>query len=133
MSYVLPGLVLFAVGFILLFGLLASQSALAKSKQLSALGHVLGGGAGAGKKGLAILALVLLGLGTCASLAGVASKDRAACTNYCTKLGYKRALLRDSTERDAKDPKRAAFRACACEDGPDPDPHEIVATKVPTE
>ncbi len=131
MSYVLPGALLAMLGFALFFGLLAAQGALAKSRQFAALGDVLSGRAGAGRRRLAIVAFLCMGFGACGAFVGVSVGDRKACETFCTGRGYQRATLRPSTARNPKNPGQAAFRACACEGGPDPDPLEVVATQIP--
>ncbi|NUP06861.1 MAG: hypothetical protein HOW73_12485 [Polyangiaceae bacterium] len=128
--YLAPGLLVAAAGFCLLFGLLASEGALGKSRQLAATGDLASGRAGRTKKRLFFVAIAALGLGTCGTFAGVAANDskRAkACEKTCAERGYAKGHIRGSEKKDANARGRSAFVACACEGGPAPDPLELRA------
>lgn len=130
----IPGLAMFALGFVLVFAVLVKLGAMAKSRQIAALGDALSGRAGGGARFASLLGLALLGVGACTTFAGVAARDRAECEAFCTKRGYAKGVFRDSTARSPKNPERAAFRACACEGGPPgAPPLEVVATQVPAD
>jgi len=116
MQVLLPGLAIAAVGFAILFGLLASVAALAKSKQLSAFGTLASGRAGAGRRALFFIALAAMGIGTCGVFGGVARSDgeRAkACQRVCVERGYAEGRIGSSAHPD---PKRPAA-ACLCSGG----------------
>lgn len=114
-EYLLPGLVVAGFGFLVLFGLLASASALAKSKQLSAIGDIAAGRAGGGKRALLFLAFGMMFFGTCGVFGGVARSDgeRAkACVQACTVRGYPGGRIgRPSEPADPKHPRPA----CLCD------------------
>jgi hypothetical protein len=126
--YVWPGALLFCCGFVALFGLLASEGALATRRQFGALANVAAGRAGTTKRvvlGCGALAIVC---GACGSFTGVAARDgeRARrCEQTCTERGYTDATIRGSTEMENEG--RHAFVACACTGGPAPDPLELDA------
>lgn len=129
-AYLAPGLVLAALGFCLFFALLASQGAMAKSKQLAAMGELASGRAGKTKKLLFTCALIALGVGACATFGGVAANDskrRKACEATCRDRGYEKGAIRGSEKSDPKARGRSLFVACACERGPAPDPLELKA------
>lgn len=128
--YLVPGLVLAAAGFALLFWLLASQQALAKSKQLKALGELTSGRAGQTKRRLSLAALAAMAFGACGTFAGVGANDSArtkACVRSCADRGYETGKIRGSEKQDPAARGRHAFVACACERGPAPDPLELRA------
>ena len=90
-QYLLPGLAIAAFGFIVLFGLLASVRALAKSKQLSALATMASGQAGGRKRALFVLAIGAMGIGSCGVFGGIAKSDAertTACQRTCVDRGY---------------------------------------------
>lgn len=126
--YALPGLLLFIVGFFMLFGLLVSEGALAKHKQRSALGKIASGRAGTTKRlvfGCGVLAIIC---GACGSFTGVGLRDQERarrCEQTCTERGYADAKIRGSTEMESSG--QHAFVACACTGGPAPDPLELDA------
>jgi hypothetical protein len=127
--YLLPGLSLAALGFALLFGLLASQGALAKHRQFAATADLASGRAGTTKRLLFGLSILGLGCGLCGTFAGVGRSDdlrRQRCVETCTQRGYTKGEIRGSTEMSEK-AGRHAFVACACSGGPDPDPLELEA------
>jgi hypothetical protein len=113
----LIGVVLAGGGFVLLFGLLAKQGALSKSKQFAALSAMASGQAGAATRRWFFLAIAAMGLGTCSIFVGVGAKDaarRRACETTCKTRGYERGVIRGSTEESRG---KHAFVACACEGG----------------
>jgi hypothetical protein len=115
-QYILPGLALAAIGFAVLFGLLASVSALAKSKQLSAFGALASGKAGSGKRSLFFFGIAAMALGMCGTFAGVAKSDgeRAkACQRTCVERGYGDGRIGPSANPDPKRPGPA----CTCSGG----------------
>ena len=115
-QYLAPGLALAALGFIVLFGLLASVSALAKSKQLGALGTIASGQAGGAKRGLFIFAVIAMVAGSCGVFGGVAASDgeRAkACSQLCTSSGYAEGRIGAASKPDPKHPSPA----CICSGG----------------
>lgn len=130
----LPGGLMAAVGFVLLFGLLASQGALDKSKQLGALSDVASGKAGGASKVLLLVALLLMALGACGVFAGVAASDQGrarACAEMCKQRGYTKGTIGGSREMDPKKPGRHAFVACTCAGGANPAPLETRADELP--
>ena len=121
MVYVLPGVVLAGVGFVILFSLVASVGALEKSRQLAALGHLASGRAGSGKRALTFVAIALLFFGSCAAFGGVAASDarRArACLGACAAKGHPSGKIGPSEARHPQKPNAAAFVACKCSGGP---------------
>jgi hypothetical protein len=129
----LPGLLIAAVGFVTLFVLLGASGALAKSKQLAALRELASGRAGRGARLAFFFAVGAMGVGSCLTFAAVAAGDakRAqACAATCRERGYQRGVIRGSTAKDANNPKRHAFVACACEGGSAPDPLELEADTI---
>lgn len=133
MSFVLPGVALAAIGFVILFGLLASEDALSKSRQFAALGRLGSGRAGGGKRLAFFLALAAMGFGACGAFAGVAASDNArarACERTCKERGYARGSIRGSTAVDPQKPQRHAFVACACEGGTSSEPLELRADEL---
>jgi hypothetical protein len=124
----LPGFLVFAAGFLLLFALLARHGALARSKQIGALRDLAAGRRGARGRTLLLLAIGALVAGTCGTFAGVTAGDAARarrCRAACEARGYRAGAIRGSTERDPANPRRHRFVACACEGGPAPDPLEL--------
>lgn len=124
------GFGLAAIGFIILFVLLASQGAMAKSRQFAAMGDLAAGRAGSGKRALFFLALLAMFFGTCGVFGGVTAGDaqrRKACETTCKDKGYKSGKIRGSAEKSGG---KHAFVACACEGGPDPDPLELKADSL---
>ena len=131
--YLLPGVLIAGAGFVVLFALLSSVGALAKSKQLSAIGELASGRAGRAKRVMFFLALAAMGLGACGAFAGVSVSDserRHACERNCKERGYAKGTVGGSSARDAARPSRHAFVACACEGGPAPDPLEFPADQL---
>ena len=125
LELLLPGVGLFAVGFLTIFVLLALQGAMAKSRQFAAVGDLAAGRAGGGKRVAFFLGLAAIGIGALVTFAGVGAGDAArkkACEERCKDRGYERGKIRGSTEKDGG---RHKFVACACEGGPDPDPLEL--------
>ncbi|HVH41897.1 MAG TPA: hypothetical protein VM925_06120 [Labilithrix sp.] len=115
-QYLVPGLAIAAVGFAVLFGLLASVSALAKSKQLSALRAIASGREGSGKRALFFFAVAAMTIGSCGVFGGVAKSDgeRAnACQRMCVARGYAAGRIGRSATPDPKHPKPA----CTCTGG----------------
>ncbi len=115
----LPGLALFAAGFVVLFGLLAAVGALAKSKQLPALRGLASGAHGAGKRRLFFVACGLLAVGACGSFAGVARHDarRArACVALCVERGHSSGRIGPASTPAPKHP----VPVCRCEGGDAP-------------
>lgn len=105
-----------AVGFVILFGLLGSVSALAKSKQFSAMGALASGKVGSGKRALFFFAVVSMVIGTCGVFGGVAMSDgdRAkACQRACVDSGYGQGKIGSSAHPDPKRP----VAACTCTGG----------------
>lgn len=132
--FLVPGLIVAALGFVLLFGLLISQGALDKSKQFGALSGLASGEGGALGKVLLALALLMMGLGACGVFAGVAASDAGrsrACTNLCKQKGYTRGSIGGSKALDPQNPRRHAFVACTCTGGPNPTPLETRADDLP--
>jgi hypothetical protein len=130
----LPGVLVAMAGFVTLFVLLGRQGALAKSKQLAALGDLASGRAGRGARVAFFIALAGMLVGSCLCFAGVAAGDaerRKACVATCRERGYERGIIQGSTAMDPKNPKRHAFVACACEGGR-PEPLELEADRLPT-
>src|SRR5687768_14883672 len=130
----LPGFLVFAAGFVILFALLAKHGALAKSRQIGALRDMAAGRLGAGSRRLFFVGIIALVVGTCGTFAGVAAKDAArarSCKKLCEERGYREAKIRGSTAMDPNNPKRHAFVACACSGGPAPDPLEIDRESLP--
>ena len=129
--FVAPGGTLFVIGFATLFALLASEGALKRSHQYTALTDLASGRSGPGKRRLFVAAVVILSVGACASMCGVGLSDaqRAkACEETCTERGYARAEIRGSTAM--KKPGVHEFVACACSEGPAPDPLELPANDL---
>lgn len=117
-QFLLPGLALAAVGFVVLFGLLASVSALAKSKQFDAMRALASGHAGPAKRGLFFFSVVAMAFGACGVFGGVAASDgdRArACQRACIDRGYAEGRIGPSAHPDAKRP----VPACTCTGGAD--------------
>lgn len=115
-EFMLPGLALFAVGFVVFFVLLASVGALAKSKQFAAIGALASGASGSGKRTLFFISLLLLVTGALGTFAGVAASDgeRArACTALCVSRGNISGRIGAATTPDPKRPQPA----CLCEGG----------------
>lgn len=130
--YVLPGMVLAGIGFVILFVLLASVDALAKSRQLAAAGHLASGRAGPGKRVLFFIAVALLVVGALLSFAGVAASDARrtrVCTETCIAKGHRRGVIGPSKEKHPQRPSAAAFVACACTGGTAP-PVELRADSL---
>lgn len=116
MTYLAPGLLVAAVGFAVLFSLLGSVGALAKSKQIGALRAIAAGDAGSGKRKLLFFALSAMALGTCGVFGGVAKSDgerAAACQHACETRRY--ALGRIGPA--AKPTKGRPGPACLCSGG----------------
>lgn len=112
----LPGFALFTIGFVILFALLASVNALAKSKQFSAFAALASGKAGSGKRALFFLGCGLLFLGACGTFAGVgmSDADRAkACKEMCVGQGHTSGRIGPASNPDPKRPRPA----CLCEGG----------------
>lgn len=115
-EHLLPGLVLFALGFVILFGLLGSVGAMAKSKQFAAMRDLAKGVNGGGKRALFFVSLLLLAIGMCGTFAGVGQSDlqRAnACTALCVARGNTTGRIGPATHPDPKRPSPA----CLCEGG----------------
>ncbi|MGV3624613.1 MAG: hypothetical protein ACO1OB_27585 [Archangium sp.] len=115
-EHLLPGLVLFALGFVILFGLLGSVGAMAKSKQFAAFRDFAVGQHGGGKRALFFVSLALLAIGMCGTFAGVSRSDyeRAnACTALCLARGNTTGRIGPSRTPDSKRPRPA----CLCEGG----------------
>lgn len=115
-GYLMPGLGMAAVGFALLFSLLASVSALAKSKQLGAMSALASGGAGQAKRFLFFVAVFAMVLGACGTFAGVARSDGErlkACQRSCRDRGAQDGKIGPSANPDPKHPRPA----CLCEGG----------------
>jgi hypothetical protein len=115
--FILPGLVIAAIGFVLLSGLLASAGALAKSKQFAAFGDLSSGRLGPGKRRLFRIAIAALALGSCGVFAGVARSDQArarACSDSCRADGFTSGKIGGSTERRPQNPNVHLFVACIC-------------------
>jgi hypothetical protein len=130
-GYVLPGLAVAGIGFALLFGLLASEGALAKSRQFGATADLISGRAGTTKRLLFAISVLTMGCGLCGTFVGVGRYDdlrRARCVETCTRRGYAKGEIRGSTEM--ADEKRHAFVACACTGGASPDPLELDADSL---
>lgn len=134
----LVGFGFFALGFVVLFGLLASEGALNKSKQFGAFGRISSGKAGRGKRISFFLGLSSIILGAIVLFSGVAANDRRqrelleqSCKKTCQERGYTDIELRNSTAKDPNNSKRPAFRACVCKGGPAPDPLEIDTQTLP--
>lgn len=128
----LPGALIAATGFVIVFSLLASSGALAKSKQLGALAHLASGGGGALRRALLFTAFAMMLVGSCGAFAGVASSDRErarACTAECTRRGHTSGRIGPSRASDPKNAKRALFVACVCAGGRD-EPLELRASEL---
>jgi len=131
--YLVPGLIVAALGFVLLFGLLVRQGALDKSKQFGALSGLASGEGGVLGKVLLALALLMMGLGACGVFAGVAASDAGrsrACSDPCKQKGYTRGSIGGSKALDPQT-RRHAFVACTCTGGPNPTPLETRADDLP--
>ncbi len=118
-EYLLPGLALFFAGFAILFGLLVSVGAMAKSKQFAALGGLASGANGSGKRSLFFVSVALLVGGALGTFAGVAWSDveRAkACTALCLSRGNTSGRIGPATQPAPKHPRPA----CLCEGGAAP-------------
>lgn len=118
-EYLLPGVALFATGFVILFALLGSVGALAKSRQFSAMRQLASGVSGSGKRAWFFASLGLLAVGMCGTFAGVARSDvkRArACTALCVSRGHTTGRIGAATHRDPRRPQPA----CLCEGGAAP-------------
>lgn len=115
-QYLLPGLAIAALGFAVFLGLLVSVSALAKSKQLRALGELASGRAGFGKRLLLFLAFAAMVSGSCGMFAGVAKSDGErvkACVRLCVDRGYSEGRIGPSAHPHPKRP----VAACTCSGG----------------
>ena len=116
-----PGFVvfgaLFFIGFATIFVLIGRQGALAKSKQLSALGALSRGAAGRGAQLAFFIALGGVFFGACGLFGTVAAGDaqrRKACEETCASRGYAKGAIGPSKEKDPKNKNRPMFVACHC-------------------
>ena len=131
---VLPGVVLFMLGFATLMAVVFASGGVAKSKQVGVVSDVLAGRQGPNKKRIFVVGLVMTLLGTCASFSGVLASDakrRSACIEMCEAKGYAGGKIQASEPRDRPGSGKHTFVACACSDGPDPDPFEMRADELP--
>ena len=112
-STFLPGFALLATAFVLFFGVLAAEGALAKEKQLAALSRVGSGASGSGRRA-ALLAAVILGVvGECLCFGAVARSDQQRarrCSDACRQRGYPLGRIRAPAQ-----PVRPPRPVCACE------------------
>ncbi len=118
-EYLLPGLVMFGAGFVVLFGLLASVGAMARSKQFSALAALASGAHGGSKRAAFFIGWALLFSGACGTFGGVAKSDAAradACTAWCVSRGHTTGRIGAASNPAPKHPKPA----CLCEGGATP-------------
>ncbi len=124
----LPGALAAMLGGIVVLALLFSSGGAAKSRQLDVLGQIISGKHGAGKRVWLTVSMVLIVFGSCGAFVGVSMDDARqaeACVQTCTERGYTKGTVRGSEQRDPPGSNRHAFRACVCEDGPDPDPLDV--------
>jgi hypothetical protein len=111
------GAALFGGGFITLFIVLGTQNALAKSRQLEALGRVGSGKAGCGPQIALLCGAMAMGGGACACFAGIAVGDAGrarACKEECIRRGHPTGTIQGSKEKDGG---RHKFVACMCSGG----------------
>lgn len=129
-SYVWPGALLAAIGFVTLFGLLGSEGALAKSKQLSATRDLASGRSGRTKRALFGLAVFLLMCGTCGFFVGIGAIDgqeRTRCQQTCVAKGYHEGTIGGSKQMYGN---RHAFVACTCTSDFETEPLELRADSL---
>lgn len=130
----LPGVVLFMVGFATLMAVVFSSGGVAKSKQMGVVSDVLAGRQGPKKKTFFVIGLVMTLLGTCASFAAVSAGDvkrRKACVAMCEAKGYATGKIQGSELRDPPGSGRHAFIACTCSGGAALEPFEMRADELP--
>lgn len=112
------GLGLFFLGGGLFMGVVFGSGGAAKSRQFAVIGQLLRGEHGRSKRGLTLVALCCLGLGTCGTFAGVASMDAARaerCVERCRAEGHLEGRIGPSVDRDPE----TRFVACTCVGGQD--------------
>jgi hypothetical protein len=115
-------------GVVVVLALLLSSGGAAKSRQLGVLSQIASGRHGAGKRVWLTVGTLLIVFGACGAFVGVAADDARqseACVRACTERGYAAGTVRGSEQRDPPGSKRHAFRACVCDNGPDPDPLDL--------
>jgi len=115
-AYLLPGAMIAALGFATLFGLLASVSALSKSKQLGAMAILAAGEAGGARRLLFFASVLAMVLGTCGAFGGVAASDHErarACQRTCVDRGYAQGRVGPAQKPDRKRPGPT----CGCSGG----------------
>lgn len=128
----LPGAVLAMVGMLIVLIVLFSSGGAAKSRQLSAISEILAGSRGAGARRAFLVGTMMIVFGSCGAFAGVAVGDaqrRELCEQTCIDRGYASGKIQPSS-KPVPAPSgtgRRGFVACACTDGPDPDPLELRA------
>jgi hypothetical protein len=116
----LVGMLLCSVGFAAFFLVLARAGALAKSKQIGAIGRILSGKAGPRERTLLLGAIVLCLLGACLLFMAVGRMDQAMrneCDVACREWGSQGGRIGRS--RTSVQP----LRACFC--GPGEDAHQL--------
>lgn len=126
----LPGAILAMLGFGSLMAVMFSSGGVAKSRQFSVLGQLASGQHGSGKRVWLLVSIACALLGTCGAFAGVAVGDaqrREACERTCEQRGYAQGKIQGSKERVNGSKGKHAFVACACTQGPEPDPLELRA------
>jgi hypothetical protein len=112
----LVGLALFFVGSALFMGIVFSRGGAAKSRQFAVIAQLLRGDHGALSRGLAVAALLSIGVGTCGTFAGVASMNGARaerCMERCQAEGYLEGRTGPSVDRAPQ----TRFVACTCSGG----------------
>ena len=129
-SYVWPGALLAAIGFVTLFGLLGSEGALAKSKQLAATRDLASGRSGRTKRVLFGLSVFLLMCGACGFFLGIGAidgRERARCQQTCEARGYFEGTIGGSKAMEGDE---HAFVACTCTSGFETEPLELRADSL---
>jgi hypothetical protein len=114
----ITGVALFAVGFLLVAGLIFGHGGWAKSAQFRVIGELVRGVHGRRAQMLLALGLVILPMGACLTFAGVTTSDRERaqrCNTQCTAEGYASARIGPNSDRDPND-RRTWFVACICEE-----------------